>query len=146
MYVGCSVAYGGREACAHTKAPLFLFLVYCQDERTGLSMLVDHFGISQDGFGKILDDLPDLVKYRDVVRELLPLKWLLLLSTMSLDPQRGCTILHYVIRQFRQEKTTETIVKDVLDRRAENCQEIDQVRALLLLNHARYSLVSSNRN
>lgn len=39
-----------------------------QDERTGLSMLVDHFGISQDGLGKVLDDLPDLVKYRDVVR------------------------------------------------------------------------------
>jgi hypothetical protein len=39
-----------------------------QDERTGLSMLVDHFGISMDGLCQVLDDLPDLVKYRDVVR------------------------------------------------------------------------------
>lgn len=31
-----------------------------------------------------------------------------------------------MIRQFRQDKSTEAIVKEVLDRRPENCQEIDQ--------------------
>lgn len=49
-------------------APMLIVVETQQDERTGLSMLVDHFALSMDGLCQVLDDLPDLVKYRDVVR------------------------------------------------------------------------------